>query len=148
VTADRVVEPGQADARGEVRGAVPVLSEVVPSASGASVSVGSGESEAATEGLGVGLPWTPPVAALAIVPATMSTAHAMSSTLSGFSGSGWRDDPANAIGQTTVSESRAGGRRKSQDSSLRLWPRWWSMGCSPRRTASVIIRQRGDRLMR
>ena len=50
--------------------------------SGASVSVGSGYGE--TEGLGVGFPWTPPVAALAIVPATMSTANAMRKILSGF----------------------------------------------------------------
>jgi hypothetical protein len=58
-------------------GAVPLSPEVVASALGASVSVdsGNGESETVAEGLGVGLPWTPPVAAL-IVPATMSTEEA------------------------------------------------------------------------
>jgi hypothetical protein len=54
------------------------------------------------------------VAALAIVPATMRTAHAMSRTLSDFTGSAWPDDHANAIGQRTVLEDGAGGRRKSQ----------------------------------
>src|SRR4029450_2844342 len=92
----------------EKSGAVPVSSGVVSSASGASVSVGSGESETATGGLGVGLPWTPPVAALAIVPATTSTAHAMSRTLSGFMGSVWPDGPHESIGQTTVSWARRG----------------------------------------
>jgi hypothetical protein len=73
----------------EKSGEVPLSSEVVASASGASVSVdsGNGESETVAEGLDVGLPWTPPVAALAIVPATMSTANAMRKTLSGFIGS-------------------------------------------------------------
>jgi hypothetical protein len=51
------------------------------------VDSGNGDSETVAEGLGVGLPWTPPVAALAIVPATMSTADAMRKTLSGFMGS-------------------------------------------------------------
>ena len=35
----------------------------------------------------MGLPWTPPVAALAIVAATMSTAKAIRTILSGFMGS-------------------------------------------------------------
>src|SRR4029450_11593666 len=83
----------------EKSGAVPVSSEVVSSASGASVSVGSGDSETAAGGLGVGLPLTPPVAAFAIVPATMSTAHAMSRTLSGFIDSVWPGDPAKEWGK-------------------------------------------------
>lgn len=81
----------------EKSGAVPVVSELVGVASGASVSVGSGlsgasvsvgsgevESVTVAEGLRVGLPCTPPVAALAIVPAAMTTANAMRRTLSGF----------------------------------------------------------------
>ena len=92
---------------------VPVLPEVVASASGASVSgpsvsvgSGDGESETVREGLGVGLPWTPPVAALAIVAATMSTAKAIRTILSGFMGWSRPDDPANAIGQTASSRVR------------------------------------------
>jgi hypothetical protein len=84
-------------------GAVPVLSEVVASSSGASVSVGSGEFETATGGLGVGLPWTPPVAALATVPATMSAATAMRKILSGFMGSVSAGRPTNTIGRTASS---------------------------------------------
>ena len=86
VTADRVVEPGQAVARGEV-GCGAALVRGRRSASGASVSVGSeaSVSVSATEELGVGLPpWTPPVAALAIVPATMSMAPAIRTIRSGL----------------------------------------------------------------
>jgi len=77
VTADRVVEPGHAVAPREIRRGAP-SSEVVASALGVSAAVdsGNGESETVAEGLGVGLPWTPPVAALAIVPATMSREEA------------------------------------------------------------------------
>src|SRR4029453_14446497 len=46
-----------------------------------------------------GLPWTPPVAALAIVPATTSTANAMRRILSGFMGSVSARRPANTIGR-------------------------------------------------
>jgi hypothetical protein len=87
--------------------------------SGASVSVCPGD---------VGLPWTPPVAALAIVPATTSTTNAMRRILSGFMGTvsagrptdhdgpnghfeQYRPDGlANAIGRTASSGGRRGGR--------------------------------------
>mgnify|MGYP003694468763 CR=1 FL=1 len=99
----------------EKSGVVPVLSEVVDSASGPRSRwvrglspVGSGESETATGGLGVGLPWTPPVAALATVPATMSMAPAMRTIRSGFIGSISAERPTNAIGQTANSGPRWG----------------------------------------
>ena len=90
VALSRPVRPTHA----EKSGSVPVRSEVVGSDSGASVSVGSGASvsvgsgegdaDAVTEGLGVGLPGTPPVAALAMVPAATSTARTVRKNLSGF----------------------------------------------------------------
>src|SRR4029450_2328050 len=97
-------------AHAEKSGAVPVSSEVVSSASGASVSVGSvdSQSEPAAEGLGVGLPRTPPVAALAIVPAAMSTAHAVGRTLNGFIDSVWPDDPAKALAKRLFRKAAPG----------------------------------------
>ena len=87
VTADRVVEPGQAVARGEVRcGAGLVRGRRFRLGGLGLGGFGGLGLVSETEGLGVGLPWTPPVAALAIVP-TMSTANAMRMILSGFMGS-------------------------------------------------------------
>jgi hypothetical protein len=100
----------------EKSGAVSPLFEVVASASGASVSgasvsvgsgasvsaaSGDGEGEMVTEGLGEGFPCTPPVAALAIVPAAMIAANTIMRVLSGFMGL--------SIGRTTRDRDWANG---------------------------------------
>ena len=56
----------------------------------------------------MGLPWTPPVAALAIVPATMSMARRWRMILSGFMSPISAQPPTNAIGQTANSGPRWG----------------------------------------
>ena len=103
IALSRPVRPTHA----EKSGAVPVRSEVVGSDSGASVSVGSGASvsvgsgegdaDTVTEGLGVGLPGTPPVAALAMVPAATSTARTVRKNLSGFIRSNIGRKPLSAL---------------------------------------------------
>ena len=114
VTADRVVEPGQAVARGEVRCGAGLVRGRCFCLGGLGLGrLGGSVSVSETEGLGVGLPWTPPVAALAIVPATMSMANAMRMILSGFMGSISAERPTNAIGQTANS-GRTRGRLKTQ----------------------------------
>jgi hypothetical protein len=81
---------------------VPLLSEVVASVSGASVSVVSGYSETVAGGLDVGLPWSPPVAALAIVP-KRTTANAMRRILTSFMGSVSAGRPADTLAEGLVS---------------------------------------------
>jgi len=63
----------------------------------------------------VGLPLTPPVAAFAIVPATMSTAHAMSRTLSGFIDSVWPGDPAKALAKRLFRKAAPGDDASRRD---------------------------------